>query len=97
MSSSPARPPLRSPLLVYVSITTPGVELHEVFGGSRSADSDKVVQDDPFTFSFSGQHDNGGLAALREGPYKDLSATLSCEAKTKIDEIIKSIMSPPSS
>ena len=83
------------PLLVSVTISTPGTGgapqcAEFTFGaaGRRIEATDAS----PYSFSFTGQHDGGSLAPPREGPYRELAATLSEEAKVNVDAVLKRLL-----
>ena len=89
-------------LQVQVTIVSPGslagtVGEHNtqqvvnfVFGANKP--SHKAPDPTPFSFAFTGLHDSGRLAAVREGLYADLATTISEEAKVGVDEYLKQLI-----
>lgn len=85
----------QKPLLVSVTISTPGPGgapqcAEFTFGAAGRVEA---ADASPYSFSFTGQHDGGSLVSPREGPYRELAATLADEAKVEVDAVLKRLLS----
>lgn len=83
------------PLQVFVTVSTPGPAgapqcTEFTFGAAER--QREATDASPFSFAYTGQHDGGALLPPREGPYRDLAATLVEEAKTSVDAFLKSML-----